>query len=280
MAACTQSPFTNSAATLNAYRVGNSLTMDSSPGVGDVDIAIDANTGLQSGYHIWTGHSLTQIVATPGTFDQVSPSAWNVALPAFTYDLLAFEPYSTSATIGSETTSFQTLQSAAQTKSPKARLFEYEAWPDQSLTAGAYQTYWNGSGTFQPSDGFTMQLGAFNAVYSALQSSYGSNIWVIPVGDVFNAIDVAARAGSIPGAATVDAFYRDTTHMGRAGQFVAACTVFATYYRKQCPVSFAVLFFMNNGNNGTATVVLTPTLASQLSALVWSVVSTDPRAIH
>lgn len=40
------------------------------------------------------------------------------------------------------------------------------------------------------------------------------------------------------------------------------------------------LFTLKLFQQGVGSVTLTPALAAQLESLVWSVVSTDPRAIH
>lgn len=238
---------------------------------------------MRTGYQYTAGQSLTNIVASPGVFNQVDPAQWDVALAQHAYDLLSFEPYPNTSTIGSETTAFNTLVSAAQAgpTGSSAKYFVYEAWPQALSTGGNYQPYWNGSVVNAPSTTFTLQLAAYTDVYTSLQSTLGANIWVVPIGSVFNAIDIEARAGHIAGASAMDDFYRDGQHMGIAGAFVAACTVFTTYFRQQCSPSTTTLnYFIATAPNGTSPVVLTSALATQLASIVWSTVSNDPRAFH
>lgn len=247
-------------------------------------VAQDTDQGVNIGYHVWHSHDLTDIVATPSTFDEVFPTQWNTALPAQARNAFTFEPYGEPGmtdTIGTETAAFESLVASVAggpTTSPKYYVFE--GWPATSDYA-AYQTYWNASVIDADGTPMRQQRGMFSAVYERLQTAVGANVWVAPIGDVFNAIDVAARAGSITGATTVASFYRDGTHMGQAGQFAAACTIIATQLRQPCGTSATtVAAYLAAKPNGTSTVTFNLALAQQLSTLVWSVVSTDPRAIH
>lgn len=218
------------------------------------------------------GEGLTFILDNPSDITDDTPSPWNVALPANDYDALLLEPYITD-TPANAATSFVTLVAAAKSAS-SARKFIYETWPQTANYSPGYQDYWNAT----PSgSAFTQQLASYTALYATLQADYGSNLWVIPAGSVFNAIDVAARAGQIAGVSTVADLHRDTIHMGDVGQFVANCTVFSTLFKRQAQPSARTLALYQTGSGS---VILTGALMLQLAALVWSVVSADTRAVH
>lgn len=260
--------------------VGNSLTEDA--GVfgnsgGQQAIVYDTGVSVVLGWHILHQESLTDIVASPGTFSEVMPAQWNVALPAASRQLLTFEPYPTNATLASEATAFETL--AASAAGNAKRYFLYETWPPTTLYSPTYAGYWTAAVVDGDGTPFTQQMAAYTAVYTRLQAALGaSNVWVIPAGDVFAQIDVLARAGQIPGIATVADLYRDTEHMGDVGKFVAADTVVATQQRQKTNSAgnAKTLAYFQFGQGPT----LTPSLAAQMETIVWSVVSTDQRAMH
>lgn len=275
----------NVSATLNAYQVGNSLSEDAgSPTTVQTAIALDSGFALATNYHIWDGHSLEQIVATPSTFSEVFPSQWDTALPASKRQLFPFQPSNVvPATIGGETAAFQTLAAAALSgpSSPGARFFLYETWPDTTKYS-VYATYWNGAIVDADATPFTLQLAAMNAMYQRLQASAlgAANVWVVPVGSVFALLDLAARAGAIAGATQVQDFYRDATHMGQAGRLIAAAAFFSTFYRRPASPGASTLALCQGFDNGASTVTLTQSLATELAGLAWSAVSVDARAMH
>jgi hypothetical protein len=246
-------------------------------------LAADGNVGLKLGYHIWHSHTLTDIAATPGTFDEVSPTQWNTALPALARNNFAFEPYGepgTTSTLGSETAAFNTLVASVNSgPTVNPHFFIYEPWTATSDYTN-FQTWWTTPVTQASGTTMILQLGAFNYIYAQLQATLGSNVWVVPVGDVMYQLDIASRASLIPNATKLQDWYRDGIHMGRAGQFAAACTFFSTYFRKPCTPSAATIALANTLSNGTSPVILDATLAAQIATIVWNVVSTDPRAIH
>lgn len=228
-------------------------------------------------YHIHTGNDLTAIVALPGTFTVVSPSQWNVALPAKRYTQMVAEPFN-GDTIASESASFLTL--AAANATPNPTLYVYEGWPTQTNYGANYQTYFLAAGPFPSANQLTMQQGAITAVYNAVVAQYKApHVYVAPAGTAFANVDVAARAGSIPGATTVADFYRDDQHMGQAGQFVAACAIYSTLFRQQCPTNSHVVAFFTAGGALPGLALDVPT-AQLLAPIVWATIQADPRAFH
>lgn len=229
-------------------------------------------------YHVLTGNDLTEIVAAPGTFTFVNPSQWNVALPANSYQAFMAEPF-VNNTIGQETTAYQTLLAASLNQAKSLRVYVYEGWPTMTNYGANYQTYWNASITAAPGDQMTMQKAAVTAVYNVVKAAHNPNVWVADAGTVFAAIDAAARAGQIPGASTVADFYRDDQHMGQAGQYVAACTIYSVIWRQPCPTQQTVVSFFTAGGPLTG-LALDTTNSPLLSAIVWTAVQADPRAFH
>lgn len=243
-------------------------------------LAADTNAGLLADYHIRTGQDLTYIVAHPTDFSAVQPSEWDTAIPATARNAFTFEPYP-SDTVASETSAANTLVTSAQSStSVGPRYYVYEAWPPttQWTSPATYDSYWNAGITVVDSTPFTLQLAAENAIYTRLQATLGRNVYVIPIGDVLDQVDVQARAGSIPGVSKVDDLYRDVNHMSAPGHYLAAITYLDTILGKQVRGSAATIALFANVNPGTVT--LTQSLATQFENIAWTVVSADPRAIH
>lgn len=241
-------------------------------------LAADARAGVLAGFHIRTSHSLTYIVANPGDVSQATPSAWNVALPGNSWNTVSGEPYPDASTIGSETSAFLSLVSAAASgPSVAPRYYLYEAWPSTDSIGSNYQAYWNGQVVDADSTPFTLRLAAENAVYARLQATLGRNIYVIPVGDVLDAVDIAARAGQLPGITSVNDLYRDVNHLGDVGHYAAAVTYLDTVLHRQVRGSPATLTRYKIGDGA---VPLTQVLATDMENIAWTVVSTDSRVFH
>lgn len=259
--------------------VGNSLSEDSGANTVAMQwLAYDTGIAFEMGYHIWHSHDLAQIFATPGTFDEAFPSEWDVALPAIPRSYFTFQPY-LSSTLDSQDTAVQNMVSVINSGSKNPKYFLLEGWPNNTQIAGNYSSFWNGGGVSTGATAYNSQLANMTYMYAQLHAVYGSKLYVIPTGDVMNSVDAASRAGQFTGASTLSDWYRDGIHMGDAGRFVASCTLVATVLQKPCVVTAATVA-KYIGDNGTSTVTLTTAMASQISTLVWNVVSTDSRAIH
>lgn len=265
---------------LTGYHVGDSLVEDSGMfNPSTVALAHDSGTTWQADFHVSHGADLQFIVANPSTWNEVFPSQWNVALPAVTFDYVTVEPY-IGDTIGGETTAARTLIGTAQTgpSGTTAGIFILETWPQTTAYGADYTTYWLAPVVDSDGTAYTQQLGATNAVYERLTATYGSGVYVVPCGSVFSALNQAIQAGQITGMTNVSQFYRDATHLGAVGRFVANVTSFATYFRIRPNASHATIALYAADASGG--IPLTDALAAQLEAMVWQVVSTDPRAIH
>lgn len=251
------------------YLVGNSLTNDSVPtGYGPL-WAAGAVPLQTAGYHIRSASSQTYIEANPSDVTFASPSIWNAALPARHWSYATFQPYAAnSATLGTETTAIQAMAAAATTG--VGQKFIYEGWPAISQFGSDYQAYWDDACADDPGTPMASRRLCFDHV----QDMLGAGYFVIPVGSVFRRLDVEARAGNIPGAATVADFYRDDAHMGDAGKYVAAMTIYATIFRS-LPLATSATIAPYQGGQGSLT--LSTALADTLRTYVLDVVLNDPR---
>lgn len=257
------------------YSIGNSLTNDYLP-QNFSGLAAASNAGAVVGYHIRSASTLAFIQANPSNFTLVSPSQWNVALPVPSWNFLTAQPYYGS-TIGDEMNAILAFIAAGFWIAP-FRIYVYEGWPEQNAFLASYQNYWaqNVSNSLsQVTQHGNMARQMFENIQDRVATNTPGKVFVIPTGEVFNQLDIEARAGNIPGAVTVNNFYRDNAHMGDAGRFAAASAVFATLYHRRSTVDTSTL---TSYVQGLGTLPLTLSLAQQLESIVWSVVSAYPRS--
>lgn len=271
------------------YQIGNSLTKDTFP-YSLLSLAAENGIYLYNGVHIRSSQSATYIQANPTDFTEASAAnsylntsasnvgdIWTLALPSRPWTDVVIEPYPAGGvTIGSEIAAMQTMFNASQQGS--SRLLIYETWPGTAFFGSNYQTYWNGAVVPAGATVMTQQRAAYDYIYQQLLAQYPNRVRVIPVGSVFNRLDIEARNGNIPGIATAADFYRDSLHQGNAGHFVAAMTVYMTKYRA-APASFTNTlpqwqFFVEAG----ATIDVTR--ANILMPYILSTVLADPRTSY
>src|SRR6185295_2207865 len=145
---------------------------------------------LDVGYHSWHSHDLFQIYSTPGSWDLVYPSEWDVALPATPRQYFTLEPYP-SSTLDQQDTAFQgivaTINAGSSGFPPK--YFLYEGWPMTSQTGGNYQSFWTGGSASVGSTPYNAQLVNITYMYAQLQAVYGNSLYVIPIADALAALD-------------------------------------------------------------------------------------------
>lgn len=257
------------------YSIGNSLTYDYFP-FSFSGLASASGAFASVGYHIRAASTLAFMQANPSDFTLVSPAQWNVALPVPSWNFLTAQPYYGS-TIGGEMNAILAFIAATYWLAP-TRIFVYEGWPEQNAYLGNYQSYWAQSvpnSLTQATQHGNMARQLFEHIQDRTASSTPGKVFIVPTGEVFNQLDIEARAGNIPGATTVSDFYRDNGHMGDTGRFVAASTVFATLYHRASTVNASALIPYVQG---LGTLPLTLTLAQQLEPIVWSVVSSYARS--
>lgn len=254
----------------NFYAIGNSLTNDLALALFPSLVANSGNA-TTIGYHIRAGQPLAFIVANPGNFTFVDPFQWNVALPATQRNFLSMQPY-TGSTLGAELDAIPQFSAVTASIAP-VRNYIYEGWPATTSFGSDYQAYWAQPVVDSLSTLSILQREFFEHVCTRARVAFPKT-FIIPTGDVFNRMDIEARAGNIPGAATVADFYRDALHMGTVGRFVAASTFFATMYHKQSTASQATVDLYQA--LGGSTLTLTLALAQFLEPIIFSVVQSYP----
>jgi hypothetical protein len=261
------------AAALRIYHIGNSLTFGvaSCPHFAEV---LGRDRQLTDGMHVLWGAPLSAIwdkrdqpsVATPafGPYPQ--------ALGSRTWDVLTLQP------------SFATLEGAtgdlamatrfialARANSPGIRIYIYEAWP----TIGAHAAV----GVFAQKWSRSYRAGAWDgALYShdycrtlverlrAADAPAATPVLLLPVGSVLAALEDQARAGSLPGVPSIESLYRDGTHLGAIGNYIALITWYAVL-RQESPL----------GLPGPAVVPeVSDGLARAVQQAAWRVVQADP----
>jgi hypothetical protein len=258
------------------YSIGNSLTFDSHTDA-IAKMAAQRGHSLEYGYHVRNASALDYISSNPsdvsvgrgGTFDQ--------ALPGSRWDYLTLEPYgSATSTLSSDVAAIKKIAALANAGSSNSTsVYIYAAWPAQFQTQGNFSNYWEQPLAGGPNQPTVLADAYFDELYQRLNEGPDATaVHVIPIGDVFDRLDHDIRAGLFPGISSVDAFYRDTIHMGDAGQFIAGTTLYATIFGED-PTGIAIpdeYLVYGSGN-----VTLTPELARQLQSVIWDVVSHDPR---
>lgn len=242
-----------------AYHIGNSLTQDlfyDFRAVATRYEATWANTYLW-GFHFRPGSSLTFIynhptpLATPyhtisgvGLTDtSIWPNTnlvpWLKSLPANHWDVVTMEPFpgnSTDgpATLGSDTVTINAMIALTKMRPENAstRFFIYETWP--RVTYGditSYSTAW-----LAPMPNYSSVKSALNRNYFAYLVSAvrqtNPNVEVIPVGEVFNVLDMKMRAGQFQGFKSINQLHRDSVHLNSLGQNVVSWTAYATIFKE------------------------------------------------
>lgn len=254
-----------------SYHVGNSLTEDLMGWYTNMGFRKLARDYVQAqpsstyswGWHDYHGQSLTTIHNSPASYDSVrlrydtaaklegtptSPqqsAQWNYALPGNHWDLVTLEPYpfggaggNSNATVATDTTSINDMITETR-KGPNnanTRFYIYAAWP--KITTGV-------TGSFRTAYLNTTIRDGTDAEYSALSRVYWHNLTdrvrqtnpgvsVIPVGEVFNALDEQMQQ---PGSqfqnlhSALD-LYRDQYHTNAIGENIAAWTAYATVFKQ------------------------------------------------
>ncbi len=276
-----------------AYNIGNSLTWDSQPD-GVSALASSQNINLTVGYHIKAGRPLSYSTANPsdatitngyGTFtNALGNNAWTI---------VSIQPYIGStlatSTLGTDIAAVNLLINLTKAGPPSnVRYYIYEGWPNTpswsfpALSTDAYSTIWDAPSVNDLNTPTALSREYFDNLYVAVKAAHPNDqIFVIPVGSVLSALDKEISTGHINGLHSIYDLYRDSTHLTLdIGRFVAAATVYATYFGSS-PVGLEVPpgFYTRNGqsNGQPSRLVNDIALRNQLEQVVWDVVSNDPR---
>ena len=221
-------------AAITCYRIGNSLTWQSSPG--GIQHLFDARgyTGATSGYHVNCGSSLINSWNNPTqTCSGIpsSPSVFTNALPNYTWRAITAQPFPGSgSTLGTDVfvlTNFVALlrQNAANVTTP---LYVFATHPCTNATA-TYQQLWTAT---TPESGDSVPTAASREYYDRLYVRVSpllpsNNVSIIPAGEILHELDVRMKAGQIPGYTNVYQLYDDAIHLNNEGDYIEGCATFA-----------------------------------------------------
>lgn len=271
-----------------SYHIGNSLTRDSQP------LSLEpfvGQTGLTHtvGRHIRCGSSLPDIWADLETcVDPIAPfGTYDQALPNHDWDFITIQPFPDS-TLSQDRTiigNFIDL-SRSNGRNSNTRILIYQAWPQTApgRVEVDYTGLWDRSAQDSPEQAMLFSHDYFDLLIDDVRGDHpGTQIDIIPVGEVFAELDRRLKSGELVIADYTDAndFYRDLVnlHMNSLGRFVAASTVYATMFGEDPTGLTSPDGFFDEPDipeNGVDrdSELLTPEVQAALQGVVWDVVST------
>jgi PKD repeat protein len=159
----------------------------------------------------------------------------------------------------------------AKSKSPNMQIYVYSRWPRKQSTypetADGWNQLWTRTyGSSGPNTEETKDY--FEKLTRQLRTNHPDikPVLLVPVGQVFYAMNQKMAAGQVPGYSSIWQVYSDGIHMNGVGSYIASCTYFATLY-SQSPVGLSV-----PSQYGT----IDPSLARIIQETAWNVVINEP----
>lgn len=222
----------------------------------------------------------------------------NRALAEFPWDVVTVQPFDRhllhEETGQGDITVIQKMLDAQLKQNPQVQFYIYSRWPrvrgtdNKSIAYNAndydpntpgknpglenaqeWDVLWNRKytggwdGTEETRDYFQQLLSKMREA----NPNMAKPILLIPVGDVFYALEKKMKAGKVPEFTSIWQLYRDGIHMNQYGSYLTALTFFATIGR-QSPL----------GLPSTEYGDISPEVARIFQDTVWEVVSNDPLA--
>lgn len=232
------------------------------------------------GTTIQPSRSLGQIVDHSQELCDTDYGCWPDALRGYTWDLLTFQPHP-AETVASDAASIGTMLDEAL-KNPAnagARVYVYATWPPRPADGELLHDLWTTDTSENPFGTFTRDhfVDVLEAV-RARDEPAARNAMMIPVGDVFDALEPMIRAGKIPRVTDIRQLYHDMPgeiHLTNIGSFIASATWFAVVFG-QDPTGLSVPVTLGPSSGWTLTI--DDELRDILQTLVWEVVRSHPHA--
>jgi len=257
------------------YHIGNSLTYGVVSFPDFTAYLGDPGQPYVYGYHVLWGASLSQIVQkqdTPSTMAKAF-GPYPVALATGSWDIVTLQPsFAVMEGPQGDLAQASGLITLAAAHAPNVQIYIYETWPTVGDKAppGTYARMWDR--TYSPGawDHVLYSHDYCSRLVLALRDEHltAKPILLLPVGAVLSALDAKAHAGLVPGVAAVETLYRDGTHLGTIGNFVAMCT-WRCVLRRQNPQGI---------NEALLPPEITPALARIVEQTVWETVAALPLA--
>jgi PKD repeat protein len=260
--------------TKSAYFVGNSVT--DAINLNGLDALAESKGNTHNwGRHMIPGAGLQWIWEHPADgFNEAPYGLYPNALGNYTWDVLSLQPFDRQLNNGpgDDVPMAANFINRAKGRSPNMQVYVYSRWPRKQTekapeTADGWnflwlQTYTGGyDGTNETKDYFERLTNQLRANHTDIKP-----VRMVPVGQVFHALNNKMKAGQVPGYTNIWQVYTDGIHMGGVGSYIASCTYFATLY-SQSPVGMSV-----PSQYGT----ISPDLARIIQETAWSVVTTEP----
>lgn len=258
------------------YRIGNSLTWDSTPNF-TMTLAADQGISLVNGTHINCNRSLEQIVNNPQQTcidPNISFGYYEDALSTIDLDYITAQPFwAAGSTLGSDVAAFQEFESLLNLNPGNAdtTIFLYEAW---GANWWMDQGYWDDLVSDSPMVLTTPAREYFDNLFIDLEQSLTREVKLIPVGEVLNNIFLTSSKPIGQGLADVTSgdFYRDDIHMSYdLGRFTAAATTACVLL--DIPPFGMRHTWLNNFSDGG----YSETVYIEIEQAIWDVVSSDFR---
>lgn len=254
-------------AQLRTYHIGNSLTNDTQPWW------IEQWTASHdSGWHIRSNESLNYIWNHPADVTiPASPSEYSSALPGHVWDAIVLQPYGRpGGTLGTEVSAATSFVTLAQSNPANisVKIYILAALP----ASIDYNAVWNQAVPANDSTPVIRARAFYELMRERVAANTGADVFIVPEGEVFYALNQRIAAGEVPGVTSLEQFYKaqDTIHLNVAiGRYIAATTLYSTLYG----VSPSGLPLPADAEIRPGTPELTPELFSVLNDTVWDVVS-------
>jgi len=249
-------------AALRIFYVGNSVTDTINYG-GLEKLAASRGLPLTWSRHMIPGSPLFLLWQGDGGFTKPEFGPSKKALSEFPWDIVTVQPFDRHLTSGDGTQGdleiITQMIDAQIPKNPAAQFYVYSRWPrmkgadgkefkfdkydydpaqpgnrpDLAQVAG-WRMLWERKYT-GGWDGTNETRDYFEQVVTGLRTArpgLAKPVLMIPVGDVFAALDEQMKAGQVPGFDSVWLLYKDGIHMNSYGSYLTALTFFATLFRQ------------------------------------------------
>lgn len=264
-----------SAAPLNVYSIGNSLTADLRASGGVEFLSSAEGRPVVHDYHVRCGSSLSGIVANIAQ-TCVAPLAFGTLTEAFAadatlpIDVVTLQPFY-GATIRQEVAAARTIIDTirASDAGRDARILVYATWPTQA--DGPLHQAWASEDASLDSP-FRPSRKSYEIFLDAIRQ-FEPTASLIPAGHAWVAIaEASATPGSFAGVYGVTDLYRDDVHASNLGRYVAGLATYASLYGKS-PEGLGTAWMYSISGYGTAP---DPTDLPRLQDVVAMTVQTVP----
>ncbi len=258
--------------TKNLYLIGNSVT--DAINYGGLDALAESKGNTHNwGRHMIPGAPLQWIWDHPN--DGISEPPYGLypnALPNYTWDAISLQPFDRGLDgPDGDVTMGANYINLAKGKSPNMQVYVYSRWPRKQSTfpetADAWNQLWtrtygsSGPNTEETADYFVKLTNRLRTNHTDIKP-----VLMVPVGQVFQALNNKMKAGQVPGYTSIWQVYSDGIHMTGTGSYIASVTYYATLYG-QDPRGLSV-----PSQYGT----IGPDVARIIQETAWSVVTTEP----